>query len=42
MMEWLVIQGQTFRRVKSNGPEEALLLIKLGDVMKVQQNYSNP
>ena len=41
VMEWLVIQGQTFWRVKSNGPEEALLLIKLVDVMKFQQNYSN-
>ena len=30
------------RKAKSRGPEEALLLIKLVDVMEFQQNYSNP
>ena len=41
-MVWSVIQNQTFWRAKSSGPEEALLLIKLVDAMKFQQNYSNP
>ena len=33
MMVWLVTQSQTFWSVKSSGPYEALLLIKLVDVM---------
>ena len=41
-MVWSVTQNQTFWCAKSSGPEEALLLIKLVDAMKFQQNYSNP
>ena len=41
-MVWSVTQNQTFWRAKSSRPEEALLLIKLVDAMKLQQNYSNP
>ena len=37
----LVIQSQTFWSVKSSGPSE-LLLIKIVDMMKFQQNYSKP
>ena len=40
--EWLVTQSQTFWSAKSSGRYEALLLIKLVDVIKFQQNYSNP
>ena len=39
MMVWLVTQSQTSRSVKSNGPSEALLLIKLVDVMEFQLSY---
>ena len=39
---WLVIQSQIFWREKSSGPKETLLLIKLADAMKFQQNYSDP
>ena len=39
---WLVTQSQTFWSGKSSGSQEALLLIKLVDAMKFQQNYSNP
>ena len=42
MMVWLVTQSQTSRSVKSNGPSEALLLIKLVDVMEFQWSYSKP
>ena len=42
MMVWLVTQSQTIRSAKSSGAYEALLLIKLVDMMKFQQNYSNP
>ena len=42
VMVWLVTQSQTFWSAKSSGPQEALLLIKLVDMMKFQQNYSNP
>ena len=41
-MMWLVTQSQTFWSVKSSGPQEALLLIKLVDAMKFQPNYLNP
>ena len=41
-MVWLVTQSQTFWNAKFSGPKEALLLIKLVDAMKFQQNYSNP
>ena len=41
-MVWLVAQSQTFWSAKSSGRYEALLLIKLVDVIKFQQNYSNP
>ena len=36
MMVWLVTQSQTFWSVKSSGPFEALLLIKLVDAMQFQ------
>ena len=39
---WLVTQSQTFWNAKFSGPKEALLLIKLVDAMKFQQNYLNP
>ena len=42
MIVWLVTQSQTFWNAKFSGPKEALLLIKLVDAMKFQQNYSNP
>ena len=41
-MVWSVTQSQTFWRVWSSGPWEALLLIKLVDVTEFQQNYSKP
>ena len=41
-MVWLVTQSQTFWNVKSSGPKEALLSIKLVDALELQQNYSNP
>ena len=41
-MMWLVTQSQTFWNAKFSGPKEALLLIKLVDAMKFQQNYLNP
>ena len=41
-MVWLVPQSQTFWNVKSSGPKEALLSIKLVDALELQQNYSNP
>ena len=41
-MVWLVTQSQTFWNAKFSGPKEALLLIKLVDAMKFQQNYLNP
>ena len=41
-MMWLVMQSQTFWNVKSSGPKEALLSIKLVDALRLQQNYSNP
>ena len=34
-----VTQSQTFWTVKSSGPQEALLLIKLVDAMEFQQSY---
>ena len=42
MMVWSVTQSQTFWSVKSSGPLEALLLIKLVDAMEFQQSYSKP
>ena len=42
MMMWSLTQSQSFWSVKSSGPQEALLLIKLMDVMEFQQNYSKP
>ena len=33
-MVWLVTQGQTFWNVKSSGPWESLLLIKLVDAIE--------
>ena len=33
-MVWSVTQSQTFWKAKSRGPEEALLLIKLVDMME--------
>ena len=33
---WAVTQSQTFWSVKSSGPYEALLSIKLADVMEFQ------
>ena len=36
MMVWSVTQSQTFWKAKSRGPEEALLLIKLVDMMEFQ------
>ena len=42
LMVWSVTQSQTFWSVKSSGPLEALLLIKLVDAMEFQQSYSKP
>ena len=42
MMVLSVTQSQTFWSVKSSGPLEALLLIKLVDAMEFQQSYSKP
>ena len=42
MMMWLATQSQIFWSAKSSGPQEALLLINVVDVMKFQQKYSNP
>ena len=42
MMVWSATQNQTFWREKLSGRSEALLSIKLVDVMEFQQNYSNP
>ena len=42
MMVWSATHNQTFWRVKSCGPLEALLLIMLVDAMKFQQNDSDP
>ena len=39
MMVWSVTQSHTFWNAKSNGPQEAMLLIKLVDVMEFQQSY---
>ena len=36
MMVWSLTQSQTFWSVKSNGPQEVLLLINLVDVMEFQ------
>ena len=36
MMMWSVTQSQTFWRVKSSRPSEALLLIQLVDVVEFQ------
>ena len=36
MMVWSVTQSQTFWSVKSSGPKEALLSIKLVDAMEFQ------
>ena len=41
-MVWSVTQSQTFWTVKSSGPQKALILIKLVDVMEFQQSYSKP
>ena len=41
-MVWLVMQSQTFWNVKSSGPKEVQLLVKLGDALKLQQIYSDP
>ena len=38
----LVALSQMFWSSKSSGPLEALLLIKLMDARKLQQNYSDP
>ena len=35
-MVWSVTQSQTFWKAKSRGPEEALLLIKLVDMIEFQ------
>ena len=40
MMLWSVTDSQTFGSAKSSGPQEALLLIKLVDVMEFHQSYS--
>ena len=42
MMVWSVTQGQTFWNVKSSGPWESLLLIKLVDAMEFKLSYSIP
>ena len=39
MMVWSLTQSQTSWNMKSNGPEEALLPIKLVEVMGFQQSY---
>ena len=39
MMVWSLTQSQTFWSVKSSGPQEALLSIKLVEVMEFQQSY---
>ena len=39
MRLWSLIQRQTFWSVKSSEPQEALLTIKLVEVMKFQQGY---
>ena len=41
-MVWSATQSQTFWRVKSSGPYETLLLIKLVEATEFQQNYSRP
>ena len=41
-MVWLVAQSQTFWSAKSSGRYEALLLIKLVDVMDVSRTIQNP
>ena len=41
-MVWSATQSKPFRKVKSSGPWEALLSIKLVDVMGFQWNYPNP
>ena len=38
-MVWSLTQSQTSWNMKSNGPEEALLPIKLVEVMGFQQSY---
>ena len=38
-MEWSLTQSQTSWSVKSSGPEEALLSVKLVEVMGFQQSY---
>ena len=38
-MVWSLTKSQTFWKVKSSGPQEELLLIKLVGTMEFQQNY---
>ena len=42
MMVWSATQSQTFWSVKSNRLQEALLLVRLVDVMEFQYSYSKP
>ena len=42
MVEWSVAQSQTSWSVKSSGPQEAPLLIKLAGMTKFQQSYTKP
>ena len=39
MKLWALVQGQTFWSVKSSESQEALLTIKLVEVMTFQQSY---
>ena len=41
-MVWSLTQSQTSWNVKSSGPQESLLGMKLMEVMEFQLNYSKP